>query len=348
MTAEERPTTQPRLLLLRAAALVVLIYGLKSAAIIIVPILLAIFLAMLGMPPLFWLRRKGVPNALGVLAVVLGIGLILTLIGSLVGTSIADFTSRVPHYQQRLDEQLTSFLARYDLSDRVGSIRDLIEPVDPGGAMDLAARLLNSIGGVLNNAFLIAFTVIFILLEAWSIPAKLQLVAVSEDTHRSLRRFTQSLHRYIGLKTAMSMVTGLAVWVLVAVVGLDFPMLWGLLAFMLNYIPNIGSIIAAVPAVLLALVQLGGGEAILIAIGYLAINMLLGNFLEPRVMGRGMGLSTLVVFLSLIFWGWVFGPVGMLLSIPLTMTLVIALESNPSTRQLAVLLREVPRDQIPD
>jgi AI-2 transport protein TqsA len=115
-------------------------------------------------------------------------------------------------------------------------------------------------------------------------------------------------------------------------------MLWGLLAFALNYVPNIGSIIAAVPAVLLSIVQLGVLKALVVAAGYAGINMVMGSFLEPRFMGRGLGLSTLVVFLSLLFWGWVLGPVGMLLSVPLTMTAKIALESRDDTRWIAVLL----------
>lgn len=324
------------------AGLMIVIYGLKTAQAIVVPILLALFVAMVGTPPLFWMRRKRVPNAIAVLVVVLGMLAILALFGSVVGTSIAEFTSRVPYYQHRLDVQLTEFLARHELTDRIGSGRDLINLVDPGGAMDLAARLLNGLGGVLNNTFLIMFTVIFVLLEAWSFPAKLQMVAGSSDSSRTLRRFSESLNRYIGLKTAVSLVTGLIVGLWVGLIGLDFPILWGLLAFLLNYIPNIGSIIAAVPAVLLAVVQLGGGKALLIAIGYLAANLLIGNFIEPRLMGRSMGLSTLVVFLSLIFWGWVLGPVGMLLSVPLTMTLVIALESSSSTRRFAMLLCEAP------
>ena len=327
---------------LTLAGLMIIIYGLKTAQAIVVPILLALFVAMVGTPPLFWMRRKGVPNAVGVLIVVLGMLAILALFGSVVGTSIAEFTSRVPYYQHRLDVQLTEFLARHELTDRIGSARDLIQLVDPGGAMDLAARLLNGLGGVLNNTFLIMFTVIFVLLEAWSFPAKLQMMAGSGDASRTLHRFSASLNRYIGLKTAVSLVTGLIVGLWVGVIGLDFPILWGLLAFLLNYVPNIGSIIAAVPAVLLAVIQLGLGPAILIAVGYLALNLLIGNFIEPRLMGRSMGLSTLVVFLSLIFWGWVLGPVGMLLSVPLTMTLVIALESSPSTQRFAMLLCEAP------
>ncbi len=328
--------------LLNVAATMVIIYGLRTAQAIVVPILLALFVSMVGTPPLFWMRRRGVPNALSVLVVVLGMIAILVLIGSLVGTSVADFTSRVPYYQQRLDQQILEFVDRFELEGRVGSVRDLVQLIDPSGAMDLAARLLNGLGGVLNNALLITFTVVFVLLEAWSFPRKLQAMVGSEDTTGTLNRFSESLNRYIGLKTAISLVTGAIVWVWVTLMGLDFPMLWGLLAFMLNYVPNIGSIIAALPAVLLGVVQLGVGRAILIAIGYLAINVVMGNLLEPRIMGRSMGLSTLVVFLSLIFWGWVLGPVGMLLSVPLTMTLVIAMESSPATKRFAILLCEAP------
>ena len=115
-------------------------------------------------------------------------------------------------------------------------------------------------------------------------------------------------------------------------------MLWAVLAFLFNYIPNIGSIIAAVPAVLLAFVQLGPATASFTALGFVVSNMVMGNVIEPRYMGRGLGLSTLVVFLSLIFWGWLLGTVGMLLSVPLTMIVKIALESSPDTRWVALLL----------
>ena len=115
-------------------------------------------------------------------------------------------------------------------------------------------------------------------------------------------------------------------------------MLWGLLAFLLNYVPNIGSVIAAVPAVLFAAVQLGPGAALWAAAGYLVMNVAVGSILEPRFMGRGLGLSALVVFLSLVFWGWVLGPVGMFLSVPLTMMIKIALDSHPDTHWIAVLL----------
>ena len=138
------------------------------------------------------------------------------------------------------------------------------------------------------------------------------------------------------------MFTGVIIGVALWLIGVDYPVLWGVLAFMLNFVPNIGSIIAAVPAVLLTIVQLGIGPAFLVAVVYVAVNILIGSILEPRFMGKGLGLSTLVVFVSLIFWGWVLGPVGMLLSVPLTMIFKIALESSPETRWIAVLLGSSP------
>lgn len=142
----------------------------------------------------------------------------------------------------------------------------------------------------------------------------------------------------MAIKTWMSLATGIAVFILLAIVGVNYAVLWGLLTFFLNYVPNIGSIIAAIPAVLLALIQLGFVKSVIVAAGFVVINLLMGNVIEPRFMGRGLGLSTLVVFLSLIFWGWVLGPVGMLLSVPLTMTAKIALDSREETRWLAILL----------
>jgi predicted PurR-regulated permease PerM len=145
----------------------------------------------------------------------------------------------------------------------------------------------------------------------------------------------------------VSLATGVLVAVWLVVLGLDYPLLWGLLAFLLNYVPNIGSIIAAVPAVLLAVVQLGILRALLVAAGFLVVNLVMGGAVEPRFMGRGLGLSTLVVFLSLLFWGWLLGPVGMLLSVPLTMTVKIALDSREDTRWAAVLLGAATAPAVP-
>jgi predicted PurR-regulated permease PerM len=205
--------------------------------------------------------------------------------------------------------------------------------------MDMTARLLTGVGAALSNIVLILLTVTFILLEASSFPVKIRAVlGAPEAVFPEYMRFVETVKRYMVIQTGISLATGILVWGWLAILGVDFPVLWGLLAFLLNYIPNLGSIIAAIPAVLLALVQLGVGRAALAAAGYVLINFIIGNFIQPRLLGRGLGLSTLVVFLSLIFWGSLLGYIGMVLSIPMTMAFKIAFESTESTRWIAVLL----------
>jgi predicted PurR-regulated permease PerM len=218
-------------------------------------------------------------------------------------------------------------------------VPEFAELIDPGFAMGFAATILNALREVLTNAFLILFTMVFILLEASGFGVKVRAAfGRSDDTFERPRIFLQNLGRYLGIKTVVSLATGFCAWLLALWVGLDFPLLWGMLAFLFNYVPTIGSIIAAVPAILMALVQYGLPEAGSTLIGFLAINMAFGNFIEPRLMGYGVGISPLIVFVGLVFWGWVFGPVGMLLSVPLSMTLKLALESSDDTRWLAILI----------
>lgn len=148
--------------------------------------------------------------------------------------------------------------------------------------------------------------------------------------------------RYLVIKTLISVATGLAVWALLAVTGIRFAFLWGMLAFALNYIPNIGSFIAAIPPIIQAFLFNGFSEGLILAGGYILINLIFGSIIDPKILGRGLGLSTLVVFMSLIFWGWLMGPVGMLLSVPLTIVLKIALEPTAAGHKIAVLLGDGP------
>ena len=316
----------------------------QAARVVLVPLLVAIFIAVLCTPLTRLLERIRIPTGLAVAIVIILIIGTMTLVGTFVGGSLAAFNDRLPFYQTRLDEIFTEMAA---LLGQEVSVGRLLEMVQPGAAMGLVATLLNGIQGLLANFFLIAFSVIFMLLESSTFPAKMQLVLrASRGEPEYFKRFTSSVQRYLGIKTLTSLVTGLAVGMLAAGFGLDFPFLWGLLAFLLNFIPNIGSLIAAIPAVLLALIQFGGWESALIALGYFVINIAIGGIIEPRVMGRGLGLSTLVVFLSLVFWGWILGPIGMLLSVPLTMTAKIALESSERTATAALLLS--PGERIMD
>ncbi|MDH3408693.1 MAG: AI-2E family transporter [Gammaproteobacteria bacterium] len=322
------------------AAVIVIVFGLQMAKDLLVPFLFATFLALITARPMLWMQQKRVPAILAALIIVSLLMLILAVVGTIVGASIAEFTAALPGYQERLDtivERVVGFIGKtFNGEEAFESLGDMI---DPGWAMGLAATLLNSLKDVLTNVFLIVFTMIFILLEASTVETK--FAAAFGRSTQSLKRprvFLANLGRYLGIKTIVSIVTGLAAGLLTWVVGVDFPLLWAMLAFLLNYVPTIGSIIAAVPAVLMALVQLGPGGATATAIGFVAINMIFGNMIEPRLMGYGVGVSPLIVFIGLIFWGWVFGPVGMLLSVPLTMALKLALESDVRTRWIAIFI----------
>jgi AI-2 transport protein TqsA len=324
-----------------AAAIIIVIYGMQSAKVLLVPFLLAGFLGLITVRPMLWLQRHRVPAMAAALIIVMILMLILTVIGAIVGTSLAEFTSALPTYQARLDElerNLFEYLSAFlDDDSTIEGFRDII---DPGWAMSVVATTLNAVREVLTNILLILLTIVFILLEASGLPTKLRAVlGRSRESLETERDFLMdNLGRYLGIKTLVSMMTGLCAGVLTWAIGLDFPLLWALLAFLLNYIPTIGSIIAAVPAVLLAVVQLGFGAALGTAVGFIAINILFGNFLEPRMMGRGVGISPLIVFVGIFFWGWIFGPIGMLLSVPMTMSLKMAFERDEQTRWISILL----------
>ena len=326
-------------LLVSLAAFVVIVAGMKAAASLLVPFLLALFIAILVASPYNWLQYKGLPAVLALLLVMSVFVTLVFLIGALVGTSVQDFSGTFPHYQVQLQAK-TAELVTWLGNRGLHISGELISSyMDPAKAMKMAANVLSSMGGLLTNSFLILITVIFIMLEAASFPDKWRVA--SANAEESLTRFsaaTRNINQYMGIKTLTSLATGIAVIIWLGIVGVDYPVLWGLLAFLLNFIPSIGSIIAAVPPVILALIQLGVGSALATAAGFLVVNIIIGTFLEPRVMGKGLGLSTLVVFLSLVFWGWVLGPVGMLLSVPLTIAIKIALDSNDNTRWMATML----------
>ena len=325
--------------ILIAAALVIIAAGMKAAEAVLVPFLLAAFLAIIAAPPMFWLEKRRIPQWLAIILVMLGIVLLLVSVGALVAQSANVFSNKLPFYQDRLNTLSNSTLlwgSSYGLEMPKDFLREYL---NVGMALDVAGNTLRGLSNALSNGLLILFTVIFILAEASSFPRKLRdVLKTPEQSMPYFSQFADNVNRYIAIKTTVSTVTGILVYFLLLFTGVDFPLLWGLLAFLLNDVPNIGSIIAAVPAVLLALVQLGVGPALLVTSGYVVINLIMGNVIEPRYMGRGLGLSTLIVFLSLVFWGWMLGPVGMLLSVPLTITAKIALEANPATEWLAHLL----------
>ena len=329
--------------LVTAACFVIIVAGMRTASSILVPLLLSLFIAKICTPFLFWMQRKRIPNGLAVVVILVAIVGIGWLLVAFVGSSLNGFSRALPLYQERLAAQTAALASWLSSHGMEVSYQVLIDYVDPRKAMGVVASTLTGLRAVLTNIFLILLTVVFILLEAAGFPQKLRAALTDPDESLArLSKISESVNRYLLIKTLFSMLTGIAIWIWLLILGVDYPLLWGLLAFLLNYVPNIGSMIAAVPALLLALIQLGTSSALLTLLGYAVVNVSIGSIMEPKFMGRGLGLSTLVVFLSLIFWGWVLGPVGMLLSVPLTMMVKIALESDDDTRWLAIMLGSGP------
>ena len=373
--------------LLGAAAVIVIFAGLKASQSLIAPFLLAVFFAMILMPPLRWLKQKGLSDitalaALSMLVFLFGLGVILIL-----GSSLTNFADRMPAYKDKVTAGITTFDNWVnDTIDSFGLAEEMLPSLFTGGdepaeppkdpseshtppVLQAAPAappaepqpekerfsLLSIIqfdalfgyvhGGVkemLNVAsvsFLVAVMVIFMLIEAAGFPKKIKEAFGDRDlSNEYFEKIADDTWNYTKIKTIVSLLTGVATTIGLWFLGIEYAMLWGLLMFFLNYIPNIGPIIASVPPILLALVDHGLGMSVAVTGWLIFVNFLFGYGVEPRYLGEGLGISSLIVLLSLIFWGWLLGPVGMFLSAPLTMVVKIVLQNGTKTRWLAVLM----------
>lgn len=323
--------------LLGAGALVLIVAGMRAAAPLLVPMLVAVFLSLVVFPLVAALQRRKAPSWAAVTLTMLLVVGAMAGPGLVVQRTAVQFQEAAPRYQERLGEMIVA--ARERLAGYGLNVGELGEALHPGVVADLVGYGVAGAATLLSNILLVLLLMAFILLEAASFTRKLRRArSLEEGESDFLSAVPGDVLRYLWIKTLVSLMTGLLIGFWVWVLGVDFAILWGFLAFLLNYIPNFGSILAAIPAVLLAMVQVGPGWALLVAAGYVVVNLVLGNIVEPMWMGRRLGLSPLVVLLSLLFWGWVFGPVGMLLSVPLTMVGKLVMENIPDLRWVAALL----------
>jgi AI-2 transport protein TqsA len=326
--------------LITGACLCIVIAGLRAAGPIIVPVLLSAYLAVLALAPIQWLIDRKVPTWAALPIVLVTVISTFLLGGVLIGSSIRTFSAKLPEYEARIEELTGGAVAWLDSQGWAIDLSSdsLMGYLDAGRLADLAGTLVTSLGNVLSDTAFVLLTTIFIIAEAAGLPRKLQ-VAFGADA--KLDRFggvVGDLQNYLAIKTRISVSSGVLSGLLCWVVGVDYPLLWGLLAFLLNYIPTLGSVIALTPPTLLAFLLLGWQHGVALLAGYLTIEMVMGNVVEPRIMGKHLGLSSLVVFLSLLFWGWIWGPIGMFLSVPLTMVVKILLEHSDDLKWIAVML----------
>ncbi len=321
------------------ASIVIILTGVKFAENIISPMLIALFITAISAPVMIWLTRRKLPAGIAVTIIIMVIIIFGFFISSVLSTSLHKFSDNIPEYQERLQFITQSMAVGLNKIGLNIQIDKLLQTLNLGKVMGFVGSTFNQFVGTLTNIFLILMMVIFLLLELSSFNNKFKVISRNPGrTMARLSRVSGTINQYFKIKTLTSIITAIPIIIVLSIMGIDFPVLWGVVVFLLNFVPNIGSILAAVPVILLALVQLGFFAALEVMILYLLVNNFVGNFLEPKMMGKSLGLSTLVVFLSLVFWGWLLGPVGMFLSVPLTMTLKIIMDSNEETRWVAIIL----------
>jgi AI-2 transport protein TqsA len=330
--------------LLIIASIIVILAGVRATSALLIPFVLALFLTLISFPLVRVLQSRGVPRPLAVVATILAILAMLVGPSMLVVTAVRQFVSAVPGYEDQLRRLVANtfeWLRRHDVD--TASVTGML---DPGQVLNVVVGLLSGVATMISIGFLVVLISAFMLFEAADILDRRQTVLPTK-LRDHLARVGREMQIWLWVKTVISLGTGLAAGLWVALLGVEFALLWGLTAFALNYIPTIGSIVAAVPPAVIALILFGPLQAGLVVLGFVAINIAFGNFMEPLLMGRRIGLSPLVVVLSVFFWGWMWGPVGMLLSVPITMTIKIALEnSSEDLRWVAQMIgggqRELP------
>lgn len=321
------------------AAYMIIIASIMYAASIVSSLLLAFFISIICAQPIHWMQKRKVPQLASILIVFGSIMIIFFGLGEVIGRSLSSFSQNADQYEANLRQMSAGLLHYFNEKGMNISFQKASELLNPSKLMGVTASLLSQLGGFMGNTLTIMFLVLFLLLELDSISIKAK--AVFKDETKSMNYINQigsSIRHYLSIVTLTSFITGLLIWISLLILGVDYAILWGLIAFLLNFIPTIGSIIAAVPAILFSLIQLGFGGALTTLIIFLVVNMVIGNVVQPKMMGKGMGLSTFIVFFSLLFWGFILGTIGMFLSIPLTMTIKIILDQYPGTKGIAVFL----------
>ncbi len=332
----------PLKFILAFACLIVIVAGLKLSADLVIPILLSVFIAVV-LTPITTLLNRYVPLGLSVIIVIIALLLLIILVGNTIGSTLSHFNEELPGFSKSVS---SLFIQWIDWLNNHGIAIDrsvILGKINPGSVTLIVTNLIGQIGSFFSVSLIVVFSVMFLLLETKAFNYKLELAAKDPQTAiNTSKTIISSLRKYLGIKTITSLITGIAVGILCQVLEVKFALLWGLVAFLFNFIPNVGSILAAIPAILLSIIDPNLSFTVtgILIVGYMVINVCIGNIVEPRVMGKGMGLSVFVAFFSLIFWGWIFGIVGMFLSVPLTMAIKTILSVSPSTKGIAIMLSD--------
>lgn len=326
--------------------------GLKAAAGLLIPLAVAFFLSVLSFPLMAWLMKKRVPHFVALFLTVGVIVLVVGLLGWAGYGLLRSFQGEVPLYLTKLKTNIDEAAVWMETVGGVQGAVKAVEQFNLQSLIDLATQqdVMTNIAAFAGTTFgtvatflasLVAVLVVmlFILMEAPGTSSRAEVVHQAGGPDLSvLMQSTTDIQKYLGVKTLISALTGLLAFLWCLMFGLKYPLLWGILAFLFNFIPAVGSAAASIPAIIEALVTHGPGCAIGVSIGYAIINFGLDNFLQPMLVGRRFGISGLVIVLSVIFWGWLWGAVGMFLAVPLTMMVKVVLENTQEFRWVSVAM----------
>jgi AI-2 transport protein TqsA len=336
VTSALRQPSFLRVMLVLAATVVVLV-GIRLAAPILNPIFFALVLTLLFSPVYAWLKNRGLPSPLALVIMLILVGAIFGVLFVILGVSISRFSERIGYYTTQLNGQLDSLDA---LIERSGlSNVDVRDVVKPSALADALGTVLAGVAGFLSDLFLILMIMLFLLAEGPAMMNRLRASAAEDNPQvERLTTVGRSVVRQFGLRAIVNLVTGAGVTIMLFLLGVDFPVLWGILTFFLSFVPYIGLVLAVTPAVVLALAEFGLDRALLVIAGVVVINVLAENVLSPLMMGRGLNLSPTVVFLSFIVWAWLLGGPGAFLALPITLFVAVMLDTFPETRWLASII----------
>jgi predicted PurR-regulated permease PerM len=329
------------------AATGVVLVIIRLGAPILNPIFFALVLSLLFSPIYSWLKRRGLPSPVVLVIMLLVIGGLFRGLFFILRVSISRFSERVGFYASQLNSQLVDLDA---LLERLGlSNVDLRDVVKPNALTEALGTILSGVAGFLSDLFLILMIMLFLLGEGPAMMGRLRAGAGRDNPHvERLTTVGRSVVRQFGLRAVVNLVTGAGVTVLLFLLGVDFPLLWGILTFFLSFVPYIGLVLAVTPAVVLALAEFGVSRAALVIAGVVVINVLAENVLSPVLMGRGLNISPTIVFLSFIFWAWLLGGPGAFLALPITLFVAVMLDTFPETRWLANIMGVSPEAGAPD
>jgi AI-2 transport protein TqsA len=329
------------LLLLGAAATVIVLAGLRAVGEIVGPAFLALVLTVLLHPARGWLKSKHLPGWVASTVCILSVYAILIGLAAALVVATGRFATLLPTYQDRFNELVNDFFSKlneWGVGDK--QIQDFLDSLDLSRLSALLTGVIDGLFGIVSSLVFICTLVMFLTFDAGSFPAQLAATARERPAiATSFQAFASGTRTYLLVSTVFGLIVAVLDTIALAVMGVPVPILWGLLAFITNYIPNVGFVIGLVPPAVLGLLEGGPGLMIAVIVVYCVINLILQSGIQPKFVGDAVGLSTSITFLSLVFWAFLLGPLGALLAIPLTLLVkAILVDADPRNAWLEPLL----------